>query len=202
MRNCLNCLENRKLSRLYERLSITAVMSSTHRNTGYLSRTRRRLDGNKKQRSNASLMSMPIHTQPITLPIAITCNLRLVHQTCFMWRYRDHCQSCMHWIDIFSVVSRKLASWPGLLSPCPRSLSDDHHLAATSRQQQVGQPGSAGSAGHICSLLSLQSTHLAADSHIFTKTITIYRIYHCGALLHSLYSLTHPNQCSRWRWKY
>ena len=47
-------------------------------------------------------------------------------------------------------------------------------------------------------LLSLQSTHLAAERHIFTETITIH---HC-ALLHSLYSLTHPNQCSRWRWKY
>ena len=133
---------------------------------------------------------------PITLPTAFTSNLRLVHQTCFMWRYRDHCQSSIGYLHIFSVVSRKLASWPGLLSPCPRSLSGDHHLAATSRQQQVGQPGTAGSAGHICSLLSLQSTHLAAERHIFTETITIY---HCALLpavftLFSILSLT-PSSC-------
>ena len=158
-----NCLENRKLSRLYDWLSITAVMSSSGPQHGKsLSYTQKTWTGTRnKEAIQSSYPCLSTHSPSHCPEPSLTISVWFIkHALCgdivtiVNPPFGSYFQCCVSEADILaraavSVSASTISIW---------RLSA--HLAASSRQQQVGQPGSA---GHICSLLSLQSTHLAAE---------------------------------------
>ena len=122
-----NCLENRKLSRLYDWLSITAVMSSSGPQHGkslsYTQKTWTRTRNKEAIQASCSCLSRhsPSHCPEPSLTISVWF---IKHALCgdivtiVNPPFGSYFQCCVSEADILA----------RLLSPRPRSVSGDHQL--------------------------------------------------------------------------